>query len=115
MLRDFRAKVAKAAQVKGFRFLHILGACPPGWRYPTDQSFEIVRLAVESRYFPLVECDDGTWSITFKPKHPVPVRTFLEAQGRCAHLAPEQVDAIQAHVDARWRSLSRPEAGVAVT
>ena len=36
MLRDFRAKVARAAEVRGFRFLHVLGACPPGWRYPTD-------------------------------------------------------------------------------
>lgn len=105
MLRDFRAKVARAAELEGFRFLHVLGACPPGWRYPTDQSVEITRLAVESRYFPLFACDGGNWSITFKPKHPVPIRDFLQAQGRFGHLSPEQVEAIQAHVDARWDSL----------
>jgi pyruvate/2-oxoacid:ferredoxin oxidoreductase beta subunit len=110
MLRDFRAKVARAAELDGFRFLHVLGACPPGWRYPTDQSVEIVRLAVESRYFPLVACDHGNWRITFTPKHPVPVRTFLEAQGRFGHLSPEQVEAIQAHVDTRWSSFSQLEA-----
>jgi pyruvate/2-oxoacid:ferredoxin oxidoreductase beta subunit len=33
MLKDFRAKVARAAELDGFRFLHVLGACPPGWRY----------------------------------------------------------------------------------
>ena len=27
--------------------------CPPGWSYPTAQSTEIARLAVESRTFPL--------------------------------------------------------------
>ena len=48
MLKDFRAKVTRAAEVQGFRFLHILGPCPPGWRYPTEQSIEIARLAVES-------------------------------------------------------------------
>ena len=82
MLRDFRTKVAKAAEAQGFRFLHVLGACPPGWRYPTSQSTEVVRLAVESRYFPLVECDHGAWRITFRPKHPIRVREFLETQGR---------------------------------
>jgi pyruvate/2-oxoacid:ferredoxin oxidoreductase beta subunit len=106
MLRDFRSKVARAAELEGFRFLHVLGACPPGWRYATDQSVEVVRLAVESGYFPLVECDHGEWSITFRPKHPVPVREFLETQGRFSHLSPEQVDAIQAHVDARWDALA---------
>ena len=35
MLKDFRAKVARAARVDGFRFLQVLGPCPPGWRYPT--------------------------------------------------------------------------------
>ena len=106
MLKDFRAKVTRAAGQKGFRFLQVLGPCPPGWRYPTAQSTEMARLAVESRTFPLLECDHGAWRITFSPKHPVPVADYLAAQGRFAHLRPAQVDAIQAHVDRRWRSFS---------
>ena len=106
MLRDFRAKVTRAADVRGFRFLHVLGGCPPGWRYPTDQSVDVTRLAVESRYFPLVECDHGTWRVTFQPKHPVPVRDFLRTQGRFAHLTQGGIDGIQAHVDERWAELA---------
>ena len=106
MLRDFRAKVARAAELRGFRFLHVLGACPPGWRYPTAQSTEVARLAVESRYFPLFECDHGEWRITFRPKHPLPVGEFLETQGRFDHLSAEQIDSIQAHVDERWNLLA---------
>jgi len=102
MLRDFRAKVARAAEVRGFRFLHTLGACPPGWKYPTAQSTEIARLAVESRYFPLFECDHGAWRITYRPKHPLPVSEFLATQGRFGHLSPAAIDTIQAHVDERW-------------
>jgi pyruvate/2-oxoacid:ferredoxin oxidoreductase beta subunit len=105
MLRDFRAKVARAAAVPGFRFLHVLGGCPPGWRYPTSQSTELARLAVDSGYFPLVEFDHGEWRVTVRPKHPLPVSEFLEAQGRFAHLTPEQTDSIQAHVDERCRLL----------
>jgi len=109
MLKDFRAKVERAAGVRGFRFLHVLGACPPGWRYPTAQSTEISRLAVESRYFPLFECDGGEWRITYRPKHPVPVREFLETQGRFAHLTHERIETIQTHVDARWEALEALE------
>ncbi|HKB92662.1 MAG TPA: thiamine pyrophosphate-dependent enzyme [Gaiellaceae bacterium] len=105
MLKDFRGKVARAAGRSGFRFLHALGGCPPGWRYPTAQSTEVVRLAVESRHFPLWECDDGELRVTYRPKHPVPVRDFLATQGRFAHLSPDEIDLIQAHVDERWNRL----------
>jgi pyruvate ferredoxin oxidoreductase beta subunit len=106
MLKDFRAKVARAAEVRGFRFLHILGPCPPGWRYPTSQSTEMARLAVESRVFPLVECDHGAWRVTLGPKHPVPVSEYLRSQGRFSHLTAEETEAIQRHVDERWDALA---------
>ena len=106
MVRDFRAKVAAAAGMRGFRFLHVLSGCPPGWRYATSQSTELIRLAVESRYFPLVACDHGQWRITFHPRHPVPVRAFLESQGRFGHLSADEIDSIQAHVDERWSLLA---------
>jgi pyruvate ferredoxin oxidoreductase beta subunit len=109
MLRDFRAKVARAAKIEGFRFLHALGPCPPGWRYPTAQSTEIARLAVESRYFPLLECERGRWRITYRPKHTLPVSAFLEAQGRFGHLVPAEMASIQAHVDERWELLASLE------
>jgi pyruvate ferredoxin oxidoreductase beta subunit len=109
MLKDFRAKVARAAELEGFRFLHVLGACPPGWRYPTSQSTEVVRLAVETRYFPLFACDEGEWRITFRPKRPLPVGEFLKTQGRFGHLTAAEVDSIQSHVDARWELLAGME------
>jgi pyruvate/2-oxoacid:ferredoxin oxidoreductase beta subunit len=105
MLKDFRAKVARAAEIEGFRFLHVLGACPPGWRYPTSESTEVTRLAVESRYFPLWECDHGETRITFAPKHPVAVRDFLATQGRFAYLSDGQIASIEAHVGERWNLL----------
>ena len=111
MVKDFRAKVARAAEVRGFRFLHVLGACPPGWRHPTAQTTEVTRLAVESRYFPLVEVDGGAWRITYTPKHPVPVEEFLGAQGRFAHLSPTEIAGIQRHLDERWELLAGLEAG----
>ena len=112
-LKDFRAKVTRAAELHGFRFLHVLGACPPGWRYPTEQSVEIVRRAVESRYFPLLEVDGGQWRITYRPKHPLPVAEFLSTQGRFAHLSGEQIARVERHIDERWDLLGRLEAATA--
>jgi pyruvate/2-oxoacid:ferredoxin oxidoreductase beta subunit len=109
MLRDLRAKVTKAAGARGFRFLHVFGPCPPGWRYPTSQSTELARLAVETRYFPLWECDQGALRVTFRPKQVRPVREFLETQGRFGHLSAADVDSIQSHVDARWDALAATE------
>jgi pyruvate/2-oxoacid:ferredoxin oxidoreductase beta subunit len=106
MLKDFRAKVTRAAETSGFRFLQILGPCPPGWRYPTAQSTEMARLAVDSHTFPLLECDHGQWRITYSPKHPVPVRDFLSTQGRFAHLGDAEIETIQRHVDARWEEIA---------
>ena len=57
LLKDFRAKVERAAHIEGFRFLHCLGSCPPGWRYPTADSVEIVHRAIDSHYFPLLEVE----------------------------------------------------------
>ncbi len=105
LLKDFRRKVTRAAEIEGFRFLHVLGACPPGWRYPTAQSTEVTRLAVESGSFPLFECDHGEWAITFRPKHRVPVSEYLQTQGRFSHLSVDEMAAIQSHVDERWGSL----------
>ena len=107
MLRDFRAKVARAAELQGFRFLHVLGACPPGLAIPDGAVDRGARLAVESRYFPLFECDHGAWRITFRPKHPVPVeRVPRRPRGASATCPPAQIETIQSHVDERWELLA---------
>ena len=56
MVRKFR----KAKAIKGTRFLHILSVCPPGWKMPSDRAIEVMRLAVQSRVFPLYEIEDGS-------------------------------------------------------
>ena len=104
-LKDFRAKVERAAHTEGFRFIHCLGSCPPGWRYPTGDSIEIVRRAIDSHYFPLLEVDHGVWRITHRPKRVLPVSEFLSTQGRFAHLSGAEIAQVQQHVDERWELL----------
>lgn len=109
---DLIAKVRAAKQVKGFRFLHILAPCPPGWKYADDQSIEMARLAVRTRIFPLLEVEHGThWRFTAEHAGE-PVESYLRRQGRFRHLTDEQVCQVQHEVDARWaRLVERVEGG----
>jgi 2-oxoisovalerate ferredoxin oxidoreductase beta subunit len=105
---DFVKKIAKAKDIKGFRFIHALAPCPPGWRMNPMHSIEVARLAVDTHIFPLYEIVDGRVSITRKGKG-LPVSDYLKLQGRFSHLTPEEMDAIQKAVDAQWQTLLSKE------
>ena len=107
---DMVRKVVRARGIHGPRFLHVLAPCPPGWRYPSERSIAVGRLATDSNLFPLVEIEGGRTRINRKVARPVPVREYLEAQGRFGHLGPAEVEALQADVDRRWQRLLRLEA-----
>jgi pyruvate/2-oxoacid:ferredoxin oxidoreductase beta subunit len=102
---DLKAKVRKAKNTKGSRFLHILSPCPPGWRYSPELTVKMARLAVDSKSFPIYEVEDGIrYRITVQPKG-VPVRDYIRPQGRFKHLADSYVDEMQKAVDAEWERL----------
>src|SRR3989344_6644857 len=104
---DFAQKVNRAAEQKGFRFLHVLSSCPPGWKFPIGLTVKITRLAVESRIFPLFECENGKWRITYRPRKVVPVAEYLKLQGRFARFTEQEIEMFQQSVNSRWEELER--------
>jgi pyruvate/2-oxoacid:ferredoxin oxidoreductase beta subunit len=100
---DLVAKVKKAREIKGTRFIQILAPCPPGWRCADEDSIRLGRLAVTTRVFPLMEVEEGArWRLTVEhPGHSV--EPYLRSQGRFRHLTDEQITAIQQNVDKRWK------------
>jgi pyruvate/2-oxoacid:ferredoxin oxidoreductase beta subunit len=104
---DLLAKVKRAKETRGTRFLHLLAPCPPGWKTADDETIELARMAVRSRVFPLLEVENGDrWRFTIE--HPAePVAPYLERQGRFRHLTAAQKAEIQAEVDAHWTALER--------
>ena len=50
---DFVRKAEKARALPGPRFLHALAPCPPGWKYSSEVTIELGRLATETGLFPL--------------------------------------------------------------
>jgi len=109
---DFVKKAQKARTVKGFRFIHAMSPCPPGWKTNPAQSIEVAKLAVDTHMFPLYEIEDGKVRITRKGKG-LPVSEYLKLQGRFSHLTEVEVEAIQRSVDQNWRYLlERETAGI---
>lgn len=106
-VQDLAAKARRAAAADGPAFLNVLSACPLGWGTPTRDSILSVRLAVDSRYWPLFEIVDGRYRLTYEPARAVPVSEWVGGQERFRHLAahPEMLAALQAEVDDAWRRL----------
>ena len=98
---DFVKKVEKAKNIEGFRFIHALSPCPPGWRTNPAMSVEVARLAVDARVFPLYEIEDGKVHITRKGKG-LPISEYLKVQGRFRHLTEPEIEEMQKRVDDSW-------------
>lgn len=102
---DLAAKVRKAKELTGTRFIHILSPCNTGWKIPDHAAPMAATLSVEANVFPLYEIIDGVhYRLTHRPKG-IPVERYLSLQGRYRHLTPEQIASIQADVDRSWRGL----------
>jgi pyruvate ferredoxin oxidoreductase beta subunit len=104
---DLMKKVAKAKEVDGPAYIHVLSVCPTGWRIPPNKAIEYGRLAVETAVFPLYEVDHGVWKLSRKPEQLKPITDYLQGQGRFRHLDDNLVKSIQDKVDANWNRLQK--------
>ena len=108
---DYMTKVRKAASVKGPAVIHVLAPCPLGWRFETSETVKLAKLAVQTRYFPVYEVENGTYKLSIKVPKPVPLEEFLKPQGRFRHLfAPEfasHLEELKRQVESNWTRISR--------
>jgi len=115
--QDLMQKVDKALSIEGPAFIDVLSPCPLGWYYPTKDTIKVAKLAVETKYWPLYEVENGVHRVTVKPRKFKPVEDWLKMQGRFRHLFKEEnkwmIEHIQKEVDRRWeRLLKLEEAGL---
>lgn len=95
--KDLVSKAEKAFAVDGPAFLNVLAPCPRGWRIGSDETMLISRLAVDTKFWPLFEVENGKWTLTpVKEKNLKPLEDFLKPQGRFKHLLkPENAALLQ--------------------
>ena len=102
-LDDFAKKIIKAKEVKdGMSYIHLFCPCPTGWRFPTENSIEVSRKAVQTNYFPLWEAERGKFRLTHETRTPKSVQEFTNLMGRFSHLRKEDLDELQEMVDSRF-------------
>jgi len=106
---DITTKAEKAIYTEGPCFVNCLAPCPTGWKYKSEDLMKLNELAVETRFWPLYEVENGKYTINYIPKERVPVEEFLKPQARFKHLFKPgnewMIEEIQAEVDARWDEL----------
>ena len=101
-LHDLEAKVERAMEARGARYLHVLVSCPLGWGTASQDSIRIARLAHQTGLFPVFEAEHGDVIAVAKIRRRVPVEEYLRPQRRFAHLfAPTLRTDVIADIQAR--------------
>ncbi len=85
-LHDLEAKVKRAMEFRGARYLHILVPCPLGWGHDSSLTVKMARLAHETGTFPVFEAEHGEVTSVLKIRRQLPVTEYLKPQKRFAHL-----------------------------
>jgi pyruvate ferredoxin oxidoreductase beta subunit len=94
-LHDLEAKVKRAMEIRGARYIHIFVSCPLGWGHASDGSIRIARLAKETGLFPVYEAEHGEVTNVARIRKRLPVEEYLKPQRRFAHLFnPPKVELI---------------------
>jgi len=115
-LRDLEAKVTRAMEFRGARYLHVLVPCPLGWGSASCDTVKIARLATQSGLFPVFEAEHGEVVSSTPIRHRVPVEEYLRLQARYSHLfSPKRrddvIDKLQAAADRNIKRYSLLEEG----
>lgn len=107
--RDYIGKVKKALAIEGPTFINVIASCFRGWRTQPITSVDIVKLAVETCFWPLYEVENGEYKLNYKPKEKLPIEKWIEVQGRFKHLLGDKHKPLrqqfQANVDRKWAAL----------
>jgi len=109
-MRDLVEKVEKAKRNEaGFSYLHILNPCVSGWGFPPEESIEIARLSVKTRYFPLYEVVNGKYRITVDVPHSLPVSDYVSRLKKFSRISEPALAEMQELIDQQWQELKALE------
>jgi pyruvate ferredoxin oxidoreductase beta subunit len=109
---DFVQKLKKASTIKGFKYIHLLTPCPPGWRMPADETINIGRLAVETEAWVLFEIENGRFYLTgpsaiiLKQGRRKSINEYLRIQDRYRQMTDKDIEILQVRIDEAWKKYS---------
>lgn len=113
--RDLFKKVEKALSISGPKFIHVLAPCPPGWRFSSEKSIEMGKLAVKTGMWILYEREYGKVTISGPSKaamiKPLPLEEYLAPQGRFKGIDDASVALLKSQAEKAAKRLLREEEG----
>ncbi len=105
---DFAEKLQRAAKIRGFRYIHLHAPCPPGWKFASEKTIEMGRLAVQTGSWILYEVENGVYRLS-TPSLPFvnkerrkPIEMYLKPQGRFAKMTDDERTRFIAAIDEGW-------------
>jgi len=104
---DLIKKVNKAKEKVGTKFILILSPCPTGWRYSSEMTIRIAKLATETGIFPLYEIEDGEKYTLSQRRSQKPLKEYFSLQGRFRNLKEEYLRHMETKVSKDWDYLTR--------
>ncbi len=106
---DALRKLRRGLDTRGFAFLHILSPCPTGWKSEPSEGIELIRLAIRSGLFPVVEfAGSGPPAVAVEPDFSrEALARYFELQGRFGK-AEIDLDEVAASIRDTWARLGRP-------
>jgi pyruvate ferredoxin oxidoreductase beta subunit/2-oxoisovalerate ferredoxin oxidoreductase beta subunit len=103
---DALRKLRHALDLTGFRFLLVLSPCPTGWKSEPALGMELVRLAVRSGLFPVLEIFDGKRTvINVEPDFSDEALNMYLSLQRRFQKSNMHAGALRPDLDRRWQEL----------
>jgi phenylglyoxylate dehydrogenase beta subunit len=103
---DLLMKLEKAKAVKeGMSYIHILSPCILGWGYGISSSMDVLRMAVETNYFPLWEYEREEYRLTYEVEKPRPIVAYTRLLKKFAHLEEKDLEELQRLVNNRFHQI----------
>jgi pyruvate/2-oxoacid:ferredoxin oxidoreductase beta subunit len=103
---DTMRKMKHALETRGFRFLQVMAPCPTGWKSEGSESIELIRLAIKSGLFPVIEIFDGRrFVINIEPEMcDESLERYISSQGRFKR-SGVSVATMREGITATWEDL----------
>ncbi len=105
---DFVNKLRKAETFVGTKYLQILTPCPPGWRFSTEKTVEMGRLAVQTGIWPLYEIVNGKFELSSPSAALIDktkrrsIEEYVKQQGRFDRIPSSDVEELKRWIDESW-------------
>ncbi len=109
---DLYDKFKKAKSIKGFKYIHILAPCPPGWGFVSENAIEVARLAVKSGSWILFEVENGIMTLSKKSKSltdaskRAPLVDYLSKQKRFSQISEKELTELQERLNHNWERIT---------